>query len=183
MTLHIIHLSERKDRWQILQNELEEQKIHDYRIWEGIVHEVARIGIAKSHKKIVQFAKENYLPNILIGEDDLKFTAPGAFDFFLNRIPTSFDLYLAGIIYGKIKNDNSVDDYSGTMLYLVNEKFYDQFLSLSEEKHLDRVMASKGKFIVCNPMAAIQHNGYSNNSKRYMNYEAYLKNKALWSPP
>lgn len=37
MTLHIIHLPDRKDRLETLKKELEIQSISDYRIWNGII--------------------------------------------------------------------------------------------------------------------------------------------------
>lgn len=181
MILHIIHLPERQDRLVLLKAELEQQNIQNFRIWEGVRNiENPKKGISIAHKKIVQFARETQLPAVLIGEDDLKFTATGAFDFFLRNIPQNYDIYLAGIIYGKLKPDNSVDDFSGTMLYVLHQRFYDIFLSIPEDQHLDRALALKGKYIVCNPMAAIQHNGYSDNSKRYYNYEPYVRNRRLY---
>jgi len=117
MLLHIIHLPERTDRLILLKKELEEQKIHDFQIWEGIENkEKPYRGISKPHKKIVLHAMKNKLPSVLIGEDDLKFTATGAFNFFLNNIPRDFDIYLAGIVYGKLMSDNSVDDFSGNTI-------------------------------------------------------------------
>lgn len=60
------------------------------------------------------------------------------------------------------------------------KKFYNIFLSLPEEKDIDRSLAHKGKFIVCNPFVAIQQNGFSDNQKKYQNYEMYLQNRQLF---
>jgi hypothetical protein len=181
MILHIIHLHERTDRLILLKKELEKQKIYDFQVWKGIEDKERPCrGISKAHKNIVSYAMENRLPSVLIGEDDLKFTASGAFNFFLHNIPPDFDIYLAGIIYGKLKKDNSVDDFSGTTLYPLNERFYKTFLSLEENKDVDRALANKGKFIVCNPMTVIQHNGYSDNSKRFLNFEPYIRKRDLF---
>jgi len=49
--LHIIHLKKRKDRAQLLNKELIEQDITNFKIWEGILDEEhPKRGIAKAHK-------------------------------------------------------------------------------------------------------------------------------------
>jgi hypothetical protein len=80
-------------------------------------------GIAKAHKQIIQWASNQNLPSILIAEDDIKFTAKRAFEYFIKNEPPDFDLYLGGITYGKINTDNSVTDFAGTHLYKINKKF------------------------------------------------------------
>jgi hypothetical protein len=181
MRLNIIHLFHRTDRWKLLMREITEQEITKYKIWSGIIDESLPCrGISQAHKQIVKDAKKNKLPEVLIGEDDLHFTAPGAFDFFLRNKPSDYDIYLGGIVYGKIMEDNTVDDFSGNTLYLVNERFYDTILSVPEEYHLDRALKCRGKFIVSNPFVVIPQNGYSDNHKREFNYLSYLKGRKLF---
>jgi len=120
------------------------------------------------------------LPSVLIAEDDIKFTARKAFEFFIKNEPKEFDLYLGGITCGSINPDNSVTDFAGTHLYKINQNFYSTFLSLPEKEDIDRSLANKGKFIVCNPFVAIQQNGFSDNQKRYQNYDLYLQNRQLF---
>jgi hypothetical protein len=180
LTINIIHLHQRLDRFEVFQKELKSQNISDFKIWKGITNQESTIkNISLAHKQIVQHAKVLKLPSILIAEDDIKFTDFGAFDFYLKNIPTDFDLYLGGIIWGQIERQLS-KRFSGTMLYVIQEKFYDTFLSTDEHYHIDRGLRNKGKFIVCNPMVAVQHNGYSNNAKRIMNYDVYLKGRDLY---
>lgn len=179
--LNIIHLSQRKDRLELLKNQLIIQGINDYKLWEGIVDQSNPAkGISKAHKQIVAWAKRENLKSVVIAEDDVKFTAKGAFNYFLKNEPTQYDLYLGGVYYGKIKEDNSVHDFAGTMLYKIHEKFYDTFLSVSEERDIDRSLANQGKFIVCNPFVAIQHEGYSDNKKAFVNYDICLKGRKLF---
>ncbi|MEP7253451.1 MAG: hypothetical protein ABI683_13765 [Ginsengibacter sp.] len=181
MTLNIIHLSKRIDRFELLEKEIRLQEISDYKIWDGVTDDMSTVrGISQAHKQIVRYAKEFKLPYILIAEDDIRFTSLGAFDFFIQNIPKDYDLYLGGIIYGKLEADNTVKDFSGTMLYLIHERFYDIFLSIPGNYHIDRGLNNKGKFVVCYPMAAIQYNGYSDSSKRNMKYDIYIKAKALF---
>ncbi len=181
MKLNIIHLQHRTDRLEILHKELKAQHIKDYKLWDGIIDEelICR-GISQAHKQIVQHFKKSGIPMVLIAEDDVQFTAPGAFQYFLNTIPDDFDIYLGGIIYGTIGADEIAENFSGTTLYIVHERFYDTFLSLPEDCHIDRALGGKGKAIVCNPFVAIQHNGFSDNKKRFCEYEPYIRDRKLF---
>lgn len=182
MQLNIIHLEYRTDRLQLLQNQLHEQNICNYKIWQGFLDEEnPKRGIAKAHKQIIQWTHDQNLPSVTIAEDDIKFTSPGAFEYFINNEPKEYDLYLGGIIHGNINNDNSINDFSGLTLYKINQIFYSTFLSLPEEKDIDRSLANKGNYIVCNPFVAIQHNGFSDNKKEYQNYAPYLQHRKLLS--
>jgi|GEM_PF-3592620 len=53
-----------------------------------------------------------------------------------------------------------------------------QIIHLKERK--DRSLVNKGKFIICNPFVAIQQDGYSDNSKKYQNYNFYTQNRQLF---
>lgn len=181
MQLNIIHLPHRVDRLCLLQRELTAQGISDFRIWPGIVDDAGPCaGISKAHKQIIRHAREAELCEVLIGEDDLQFTALGAFNFFMANRPSDFDIYLAGIYSGEIKDDSTVDDFSALTLYLVNNRYYDIFLSRPEDNHLDRAMRNTGKFVVCLPFAVRQYNGYSDNLKAYCNDDVYLDGRDLF---
>ena len=181
MRLNIIHLPQRLDRLRILQQELDSQNIKDFKIWDGIIdQDIPHVGISRAHKQIVKYAKVEGLSEILIAEDDLCFTSKGAFEFFLENKPLEFDIYLASIYYGNLKQDNSVDDFAGATFYIISQKFYDIFLSIPEYQNFDRSLRNKGRFIVCNPFTVIQHNGYSDNTKEYSNYHQYLVNRKLF---
>jgi hypothetical protein len=179
--LHIIHLDRRTDRLQKLTAQLKEQNIYAC-LWPGIIDPVnSRKGIARAHQQIVAFAKQEKLSQIIIAEDDIQFTSVGAFDYFINNRPAQFDLYLASIYYGKISADNTVNDFAGLTLYSIHENFYDQFLAIDTTIDIDRALAGKGKFVVCNPFVAIQHNGYSDNKKMVCNYDTLLEGRILFS--
>ena len=181
MQLNIIHLEHRKDRLHKLHNQLFEQNITSYKIWNGVLDEDnPKQGIAKAHKQIIQWAHDQSLPSVIIAEDDIKFTSPGAFAYFISNEPKEYDLYLGGISYGKINNDNSVKDFAGLTLYKINQTFYKTFLSLPEEMDIDRTLANRGRYIVCDPFIVIQHNGFSDNKKEYQNYDSYLQDRKLF---
>ena len=171
MVLHVIHLLSRTDRLDLLQAEFQDQTVTEYKIWDGVVDsEIPARGISKSHKQIVQYAKQKTMSEIMICEDDIHFTAKGAFQFFMSNKPVDYDLYLGGISESIIKKDNTVDDFSGLTIYMINQRFYDIFLSMPENINIDRALCSKGKFIVSNPLIAIQHNGFSDNLKRFCDF-------------
>lgn len=181
MTINIIHLSHRTDRSETLVYELFSQNITDYKIWEGIIDiEVPFRGIAMAHKNIVKWAKENNLPKVMIAEDDIKFTGDGAFKYFLDNEPSNYDMYLSGTYFGEVKKDNTILDFSGTMLYIIKQQFYDTFLQTPGKTNFDRELANRGKYYVCNPFIAIQYSGYSDNRKMYVNFDSYLKNRKLF---
>jgi len=164
MKCHIIHDSTRADRWDILKKEIDQEEL-DYQLWEAEkVPKKPHVGIMRSHKKIVRWAREKGLPEVLIMEDDIKFCDKGAFKYYLDKKPAVFDLYLGGVYSGEVR-DGIVKDFSAMHLYIIHEMFYNRFLEAPENNHIDRGMANQGLFVVCEPFAAIQHEGYSDNAR------------------
>lgn len=180
-TLHIIHLSERTDRMELLLKELETQDITDYRIWPGIRNETHPCqGISAAHKQIVQYAKDNNLDEITIAEDDIKFTAPGAWQYYLTNKPGTFDLYLGSVyVLHEIKG-HAIENFTGLTLYTIRARFYDEFLSTPTAGNIDVNLYGKGWYALCYPFAAIQHETYSDNSKGLINYSQYMQGKLLF---
>jgi len=150
MTLHIIHLEYCEDRKTHILRQLEFQGITDFRFWPGILStDKASLRIAQAHQWIISWAKSRGENEVIIAEDDLQFTGPGAFNYFIDNEPENYDLYLGGISYGKIKFDNSVDDFAAAHLYKIKSRFFDTMLSLAGEKDIDRDLGHRGKFFVC----------------------------------
>ena len=84
----------------MFENKLFEQNIDNYKIWEGVKDEKnPKKGIAKAHKQIIRWARDQNLPSVMIAEDDIKYRAIGAFEYFIKKEPKEYDLYLGGIIY------------------------------------------------------------------------------------
>lgn len=182
-TLHIIHDNTRIDRQELYERELAEQEIYNYHLWPAVKDERGGFfGISQAHKKIVRFAKQNKWPKVIIAEDDIRFTARGAWQYFLRNEPKDYDLYLCGIYTGDLKEDNTVEDFSGLTLYMVNERFYDDFLRVTIANHLDRQLARMGKYVVCNPFAAFQWTTYSENKQCVISHTHLLRGRRLWNP-
>lgn len=162
--------------------ELEVQNISDYVLWDGIYkYDSAKENINAAHKQIVEYAQLAGWDEVAIGEDDLRFFAPGAWDYFLANKPKDFDLYLSSIYMGDIKEDNTVDYFCGFGLYIVHSRFYDKFLSVDRHEHIDRAMKGLGKFVVCNPMIAEQTDGFSSNTGKDEKYHHLLNGRNLFT--
>lgn len=168
--ISIISLPNRADRKAHIVSEFKEQGIDEYEFWEGIVGSPPFLGIHAAHKQIVSDAKMNKYPFCVIGEDDLKFSCIGAYEYFISQIPEDFDLFLSSIYWGDIKPDNTVEDFSSLTLYIVNSRYYDTFLQTPTIGHIDRGQKQRGKFVVCNPFTTYQIEGFSDNVKRETDY-------------
>lgn len=159
-------------RLQSILEQMNEQNAK-FKIWDGILDGVT--GCSQSHKMIVRDAKEKGLDRIIIAEDDIKFFAPGAFQYFLDCIPETFDLYL-GTTYSmdEYPDNKVVGMFDSLTLYIIDKKFYDQFLAMPEDNHIDRELCkllSKGAdFKICQPIVCEQIDGYSFLAKRVRTY-------------
>lgn len=183
MIFNFIHSTNQPERWKSINLEMEVQGITEYYAWSAILDPMASFrGISQAHKQPIRDAKAKGLKEVCVAEDDIKFLAPGAWQYFLDHKPEDFDLYLGSIFHGHIKEDGSVDDFAGLTLYIVNQRFYDTFLALNEMNHIDRELAHKGRYIVCDKMVCSQHGGYSLNKQAYVDdYDHYLEGRTLFS--
>ena len=180
MTAHIIHDKNDLTRWRLLKREIDTQHI-DIRLWPFVKHFNAVVGCMRAHKQIIQFAKDNHLPEVLILEDDVQFTAPGAFDYFISNKPKDYDLYFGGILFGKLEADGTVRRFAGTHCWMIHSRFYDTVLNTKEGMNIDTALAKAGKYIVCNPMVAKQHDVYSNREKKIPNRKHHYKDYSFFT--
>lgn len=179
--LNII-IGNRSERMPLLMKEIETQGIINYQFWDGVYdsHKQAKENINAAHKQIVEWAKVAEFDSVIIAEDDVKFFAPGAWDYFLSSRPKDYDLYLSSIYMGDIKEDNTVDYFCGFGLYIVHSRFYDKFLAADPYEHIDRAMKGKGKFVVCDPFVAEQFDGFSSNTGKDEKYRNLLNGRKLF---
>lgn len=159
-----------------------------YGVWDGIIVKgLPHTGISKSHKQIIQHAKDNGLNLCFIAEDDFKLTSPGSWRYFIDNIPDDFDIYLAGVSAGSVEEGNTVGgNWSGLFLYVVHHRFYDMFLSVPEEFNIDRWLSGMGLeaiekklgrkpvYKICYPMAAITRDGVSYKSGGHVNHQKWF---------
>lgn len=178
MKANVIHNEKNFARGSVLKYELDRQKVlHEF--WPAIYKTPVQTGISQAHKQIVFNAKKEGLKEVLIMEDDVKFPSMDGFSYFLQNKPEDYDIYLGGVYSGSPDKEGLVKSFSGLHCYMVHSSFYDDFLSIDESKHLDRGMAGKGRFVLCDPMVAIQYNGFSENTNQIMNYDSYLVGKRI----
>lgn len=158
-----------------------------YGVWDGILDVLPFRGISRSHKQIVQHAKDNGLSCAFIAEDDVKLM-PEGWKVFTENMPDDFDIYLAGISGGTVNEETKeVTTWSGMFLYCIHHRFYDIFLKADEEKNIDRWLSTnaiseiekwlgrKPVYKVCYPMAAITNDGVSYNSGKDVRHEKFFK--------
>lgn len=170
--IHLIHNSERLERKESFTREFAEQGISlgDVNIWDAIFGHHPFTNIAKAHKQIIQYAKDNNLPDVTILEDDVKFTSPRAFNYFIENKPEDFDIYLGGLQIGLVE-DGKTNDFAGLHCYIMHERFYDTFLSMPEAMDIDRNLKGRGIFKVCTPMVCTQQTGFwSDNIRGIVHY-------------
>lgn len=184
--IHIINLPRREDRRLSVVNQSMQQGFYT-RFWPGIenkkiivkgreVNQRRCTNIAQAFKQIVSWAKENDLPMVTIGEDDLIFTAPGAWQYYLDNMPAEFDTYLGGIYQATLDGNRIMNGYSGHTLITVHKNFYDFFLSVDENDHLDRRLgnfAFEKNYRVCLPFVVQQNGSYSDNHRKIPNYSGF----------
>lgn len=152
------------------------------RFWEGII-EPNGVGINKAFKKIVRWAKEQGLKMVCIGEDDLIFSAPGAWQYYLDNLPDDFDIYSGGIYSGEIKDGRIMNGFSGNTLITVHQRFYDFFLNINPNDHIDRACGNfcfEKMYRIVDPFVVFQMQGYSDNHRRMTQHTAYLENMKLF---
>lgn len=184
--LNILHLPERYDREKILLDHLKEMGIGDYTIVSGYrdKHNTKK-SIHLGHRKIIQDAKDNNLPYVIVAEDDITFFDIGAYEFYLSKTPQSYDIYFGMIMVGQIDKESNriISQCSGMTLYTVHERFYDFFLSMDENTHIDRELTKyheKFELLVCPQFVCTQNSSKSNNSHRCMDFTPLLRNRELY---
>jgi hypothetical protein len=135
-----------------------------------------------AHKLLVKLALEHGEPEVCILEADVWFPAADGWQYFLQHKPDDFDLYLGGV-YGLSALAKArltpgvvpVHTFAGMHCYIIAAKYYDKFLSVPDDQHIDLAQAGLGKFMVCYPFAALQREGWSANSRKKEDKNVGLK--------
>lgn len=194
--LHILHLAANtpiektnhvaRVRLENLMAELAAQNITDYTIIEGFYNpDNTKEAISKGHKLIVRLAKEQGLSNVIVAEDDICFSSPNSYKYFLSKIPEDYDLFFGLVYAGEVNEDYRVmNGMSGTHTLLsINSRFYDFILSQPDDVHIDRNLgqyAFEKKYYVIDKMVCYQRGGFSHNLRQTMFYDVYLEGKELF---
>jgi hypothetical protein len=181
-----IILSDRPERRLSILREITEQGIDTdpFRFdYYPAIHDRKSVvaGISRAHKQIIKVAQMCDMESVIVMEDDVRFCGAGAFRYFLDSTPEDYDIFLSGIYTGTIKPDSTVDGFSGFHCYRIHRRYYDTFLDADESQHIDRAQEGKGRFVVCNPFAAIQWNGWSHQSRKEEDYDPLLRGRQFFN--
>lgn len=179
MRLNLI-IGKRKKRLPQLLEELDRQGVEDYDFWDGVYLPSVKAGINAAHKQIVEYAKLRGDEMVCIAEDDMVGTHEKSWEYYLSKIPKSFDLYLSMVYLGQPDEENMVKEFTGMTLYTVHQRFYDIFLSVDPNEHIDRALDNLGEYVVCDPFTFIQRNGHSANTGKDEIYDSLLVNRKLY---
>ncbi len=179
--IQIINLPHRKERKEAVLKEMALENA-PYMFWDGIMMPMPKQGVSKAHKQIVRHAKEKNLPYVIIAEDDMKWTGTGAWKYFLDNIPKEdWDLYLSSYYSGQADSNNMIKNFCGLTLYAVHSRYFDTFLSVPENRHLDTALSmAGGKFYVSPLFCTTQAPGYSDQRGRFVDDSRRIKGKQLF---
>jgi hypothetical protein len=197
MEIHVLYDNRRVEKWEPLMEEFRQQGIDPTKIWEPVFAKTVVESINLSHKAIVRYAKDNNLKEVCIIEDDCFWPARDGWQYFLNKKPDEFDIYLAGC-YARILLDGDISisrtkmsngmiycgeqikGFTGLHCYIISNKYYDTFLATTQDGHIDTLQDGRGDFVVCHPMAALQRPGWSSNNMAQVNYNSPQVIKPEW---
>lgn len=187
LTLNVIYDDRNISRYEPLMDEIKRQGITDYKIWEAVIDKRTVVeSINASQKQIIRWAKETGQKMVWMAEDDLMFPNEKGAEYFLNNIPRDFDVYLAGSYLIDANTQyvspvTKVKAYVGHHCIIVHEKYYDRFLSVPDDVHIDVAQDGLGDFYLCYPMAALQRPSRSaNNNFEMTNYNAILQPEYIY---
>lgn len=172
--------------FKIVVDEMHRQGIEQYKFQSPIICNSIVKSINISQKAIVQKAKERGDKECCILEDDIWFPADDGWQYFLKNKPEDYDIYIGGsylqdnrIEY--ISPVTKVSEYVGNHCIIIHEKYYDKFLSVDDNLHIDTAQKGLGDFYLCYPMPALQRAGKSaNNGFQEVNYNSVLKEEAIY---
>ena len=129
ITIFVINLECRKDRWKQVQQMFSEKGITNYERIDAIKTKKGYYGCVLSHIKSLTEAKQRGLSEVLIMEDDFHFVGNGEFIY-----PQKCDvcLYSCKLNEKKDYDDNfyRVNDGRHTDFYLVKSHYYNKLISV-----------------------------------------------------
>lgn len=169
--IYVINLIESIDRKkQIIQDFSIYKNINLYFI-EAIKHKNGGIGCFLSHKKCVQYAKDNNMDYIIVAEDDclpLENFEEKLIKILEDLQDEEWNIFLGGVkkcnrVLGKTKNNfYRIRNGLCTHLIIYNKNIYDNVLQCDETKNIiDRFWHNKYITLIKLPFIAHQHDGFS----------------------
>ena len=196
--IYFINLDKRTDRRELIEEDLKKMNLAAER-FVGIPFEPGIVGCGKSHLAVMKKAKEQGLNNVLILEDDFTFlfdrtTLDAYLNKFFEDVGDDYDVCML-CCQNLVKKENEspqtylhrIHKANNASAYLINGKYLDTIIQLYEHaipllestgEHWnyanDQVWAQlqeKDKWYVFNPRLGKQRSGFSDNAKRFMDYD------------
>jgi len=205
-----INLDSRPDRKQHVEGQMSTLGIPAER-FKAIKLKNGAIGCSMSHIKLLETAKANNWPHILIVEDDILFTKPALFVEQLNTFLAGHKDFDVVLLAGNNMPPYTVVDDScvrvskcqTTTGYLVQRHYYDTLIAnykkgiecLMREPHnhglyaIDKYwfhLQAIHKWYLITPLTVVQREDYSDIEKRATNYTQHmldLDKHAFFRPP
>jgi len=205
-----INLDSRPDRKQHVEGQMSTLGIPAER-FKAIKLKNGAIGCSMSHIKVLETAKANNLPHVLIVEDDILFTKPSLFIEQLNTFLAGHKEFDVVLFAGNNMPPYTVVDEScvrvskcqTTTGYLVQRHYYDTLITnykkgiegLMREPHnhglyaIDKYwfhLQAIHKWYLITPLTVVQREDYSDIEKRPTNYTQHmldLDKRAMFRPP
>jgi len=188
---YCIHLANRKDREENMYKELDYFIPNQYNILNGVIDPIGKIGVSMSFKNAIRTAQLKGLEQVLVFEDDVRFTSDKSrerFQMAMNTLPDDWDILLGGVYYcDKLQECNEymkkVNKFSALHCVLFRNTVYNKIMKheIDGQKtvHLDIYLSNlsitnKLNIYVAYPMIAIQYEGESNTANRVVNYKNLL---------
>lgn len=175
--VNIINLERRIDRKVSLLHHLHSMNI-PYQLWKAHEdpHQLTYYSVTASHKAIVEDAKREGRKYVVVGEDDMRFSHPDAYKYFIENMPEDFDLYLGMIYCGQFGEEPNriINSFVGMQFYSVHERFFDEFLSCPADRHIDMWLSESChlfKYYTPEYFVAYGEAGWSDNFKRNWSHD------------
>jgi GR25 family glycosyltransferase involved in LPS biosynthesis len=200
--IHCINLEKRNDRWKECEIEFKKHnlKVTRFSAFDGktlspiLGLTSGQVGAIYSHAKLIEYAKDQNLNNILILEDDVEFHANTNQMFFnyLEELPNDWDM----LFFGANHSENNIwmreplikiTDHVYKIIkcyaihcYAVNQKAYDKLIKTlsNKTKPSDVLISDIQSELNCylfRPHLAWQRPSYSDIEEKFTDY-SFLKN-------
>lgn len=176
---YIINLEKRKDRRFYIEQQFLNRPEFNVTIVKAVEDKIPAVGLYKTVKHILQQARKDSLPYVLICEDDHQFTSSYNKDSFIHVINELYneevDVYLGGVSWFDyaVKKKGEyywINSFTGAQFTVIYSRIYETLLGAVFHPNavIDRWIAQLScKVYVSVPMLSIQKDfGYSDVTER-----------------
>ena len=186
MKVVVVYDNRRPEKLPLFSSELQKQGIKDYEIFPAIVltHSVVE-SISESFKSVIRSAKENGDEEICIMEDDIIFSSPNGWQYFLENKPKEYSVYIGGnyLIDNRIEYKKpliEIPEWVGNHIICVHKSYYDIWLNSDSTLHCDGIHKGKGKFYSVFPYVGFQRNGWSANNNAVQYWSSIMPKEFIY---